>query len=85
MTRDEMLARFEDECTRLPRIWTIYDHPRDIPGAIVVRCWSGLVPHPDVFLTQSIESARARCLLAGASVRLERNADDDPVIVESWI
>lgn len=85
LTRDQMLALFKDQCTRTPPIWTIYDHPQDFPGAIVVRCWSGLVKHPDVFLTQSLESAREYCLREGASFCLLREAHDAPVIMESWI
>lgn len=85
LSRDQQLQLFLDQCKRTPRIWTIYDHPRDIPGAIVVRCWSGEVKHPDVFLTQSIDSAREYCIGEGADFCLCRKPEDDPAILESWI
>ncbi len=78
-------AMLEEARKRYPPIWTIYDHPRDFPGAIVVRCWFGEVPHPDVFLTQRLDAARQYCLEQGAGFCLLRNEGDDPFILESWI
>ena len=85
LSRDAQLARIEEAKKRYPAIYTIYDHPRDMPNAIVVRLWYGLVGHPDVFLTQFLESARAYCNDHGACVCLPRQPADDPAIIESWI
>lgn len=75
----------EEAMQALPPIWVIYDHPDDVPGAIVVRCWYGEVRHPDAFLTQSLQSAREYCLQQGGCFCLLRGETDDPKIVESWI
>jgi hypothetical protein len=85
LSRDQMLALVAEAAERLPPVWVIYDHPDDIPGAFVVRCWYGEVPHPDVFLTQSAERAREYCINEGASVPLARDSNDDPRIMEAWI
>lgn len=83
--REQMLARLDAARERYPAIYMIYDHPRDIPGAIVVRCWYGTTLHPDVFLAQTIDAARAYCERHGACVCLQRQPGDDPKIMESWI
>ena len=85
LSRDEMMARVADAAKRFPPIWILYDHPDDIPGAFVVRCWYGEVAHPDAFLTQYLEHARAYCREQGASVPLGRHPADDPKIMEMWI
>lgn len=84
-TREAMLQRVSDARERLPPIWVIYDHPKDAPQAIVVRCWYGEVAHPDAFLTQHLHAARAYCVEQGACVCLARHQSDDPVIMETWI
>lgn len=71
--------------------WVIYDHPRDYPTHVVVRCWmihgDGQVEvTPEVWLRDDLDSARE--VIAGnypGGYRLPRAAGDDPVIVEVWI
>lgn len=85
LNREAMLARVEQAKLSQPPIWTIYDHPLDVPSAIVVRCWYGQVAHPDAFLTQSLHAARSWCIEQGGCVCLARNQLDDPKVIESWI
>lgn len=85
LTREQRLLLVKDAATRFPPIWTIYDHPDDVPGAFVVRCWYGEISHPDVFMSQELENARRYCLSQGADFCLLRNYEDDPSILESWI
>jgi hypothetical protein len=72
-------------------LYTIYDHPSDFPDAIVVRRFTvdvacGLVPTGDRWNCKDLDSARAvvRDLLPGA-VCFPRWAEDDPVILETWL
>lgn len=81
----EYRAMLKQAMERYPPIWTIYNNPRDFPGKIVVRCWYGEVPHPDMCVAANIEAARDYCQRKGGEVCLGRQPGDDPVIVESWI
>lgn len=71
--------------------WVIYDHPRDHPGAFVVRCWrifrgGQIAPTPEVWLRPTLDQARE---VIAANYpdghRLDRDPQDDPVITEVWI
>lgn len=68
--------------------WTIYDHPKDFPNHVVVRPWevvSGghIEPGPQ-WLCESLEQARE--LLAPLRLhRLDRQPEDDPTIMETWL
>lgn len=70
--------------------FTIYQNPKDYPDKFVVRRWAVVrgradpVPDPKAWaVTDSLEMAR-RALPKGL-VRTERHANDDPVIVETWV
>lgn len=70
------------------RTWTIYDHPRDHPDHFVVRGWTATahhdpIPDPHVRLARSLDEARD--LLPHGLYRLERQTNDDPCIVETWL
>jgi len=81
----------ENDLTAKPRLaisqWVIYDHPRDYPDKFVMRRWEigrGLVmATDDMALADTLEEARAQ--VPAGRYRLEREADDDPVIVEMWL
>jgi hypothetical protein len=71
-------------------MFTVYRYPRDYPTKFVVRRW--LVgakpgePLPDedwFFLGESLEEVRAH--VPPHCVRLERDPNDEPQIVECWI
>jgi len=68
-------------------LWTIYDSPHDFPGKFIARKYRiehGTVnPTMQIFTSDSLNSVRD--LIPGGLVRLRREADDDLVIVESWI
>jgi hypothetical protein len=70
-------------------LWTVYDHPRDLPGWFVVRrCRptpSGQVEHElRAYCFHTLEKARAWLAQFGL-VRTARAPEDDPVIVEVWL
>jgi hypothetical protein len=76
MTRSDVLT-----------IWTVYRDPTDYPGMWVLRghdvTASGSAPRRDCFISDTIEAVH-RALPPGL-VRLDRNLEDDPKIVETWV
>ena len=74
-------------------IWTIYDHPADYPHHFVVRSWRVaeadgcscvVVLVPGVgYIANTLDEAREK-IPPGLS-NVERMADDDGVVVESWL
>jgi len=71
------------------KIYTAYDHPKDFPNHIVVRCWIILagktvpVLEPRI-LASTIEEVREYMLRRGLVI-LPRETMDEPVIIESYI
>ena len=68
-------------------IWTVYDHPKDFPHSFVARRFEVRGPFPvvtDDIVQGELEIIRESFRQAGL-VKLMRNDDDDPKIVESWI
>jgi hypothetical protein len=71
---------------RFPPLYVIYRRPRDFPGEeVVMRAWFGMTPHDMAFGFKDIEGARRTANRMGACFCLLPDADDDPVIVESWV
>lgn len=69
-------------------MFTIYDNPADARGFFVVRRWEmrrGIkVPVPrEAYALPSLHMARG--IIPRGRVRMERNDEDDPTIVETWI
>ena len=71
-------------------MYVVYSRPRDYPDKFVVRRWAiGRKPgepvaEPDWFyLGDSLDQVRAH--VPGHCVRLERDPNDEPQIVECWI
>lgn len=69
-------------------IWTVYDHPRDMPDLYVARLFhidqNG--PRPtNVVITDSDLTMVQRALEDLGLVKLMRSPEDEPQIVESWI
>ena len=70
-------------------LWTIYDHPTDVPEpfGVVVREWqvssSGMQPMSDAQFAMTLDEARA--LVPQGLYNLGRQQDDDTKIVETWI
>jgi hypothetical protein len=71
-------------------MFTVYERPRDYPDKFVVRRWwigkdpGRPIPDPDWFyLADTLDEVRAH--VPRHCVRLERDPNDDPKIVEVWI
>jgi hypothetical protein len=71
-------------------MFVVYKRPRDYPDKFVVRrWWVGKTPgHPDpdsdwFYLGETLEEVRAH--VPEWCVRLERDPNDEPQIVEVWI
>jgi hypothetical protein len=70
-------------------MWTIYDHPTDVPEpfGFVVREWqigpAGAEPMSEARFAMTLEAARE--LIPPGLYCLPRQPEDDPVIVEVWI
>lgn len=67
-------------------MWTIYFSPKDAPGRYVVRRWHigvGVATAHEAHISETLEGVRG--VVPPGMYRLERHADDDPVIVEVWL
>jgi hypothetical protein len=68
-------------------LWTIYKHPRDFPDKFVARPyfsgpgWTTALSYKK--LANTLKEIRA--MLPPGLHRMERQREDDPVIVETWI
>lgn len=76
----------------LPYLWisklampmvVVYCRPRDYPNSYVARVFNGNRPTNVVIVKDSL--AEIRGALPDGMIRLGRDANDDPVIVETWI
>ena len=69
-------------------MWVIYERPKDYPDGFVVRRQSA-VPGGQILIDRVAQYApdleTARRLVPPGLVMLTRNAEDDPVIVETWL
>lgn len=70
-------------------MWTIYDHPRDMPNKFIARRWAivrGQDPKPTAhyFAADELDAVRA-FLISKHLTRIDRSEYDDPVIVETWL
>lgn len=64
-------------------IWTMYDHPTDLPNFFVARPFIGERALP-VHMT-AVTLAALRFKLPLGLTRLNRYHGDDPVILETWL
>jgi len=69
-------------------MWVIYANPRDFPGKHVVRRHvsraDGTYGATDEFeVADTLDETRE--FVPGWAIRLDRQPEDDPVIVETWI
>lgn len=69
------------------KMWTIYKHPLDYPEGYVARQWlirDGGYPYAGVARYRpDLEAARAA--VPPGLYRLDRDPNDDPTVVETWI
>ncbi|MDR1630064.1 MAG: hypothetical protein LBS36_07630 [Oscillospiraceae bacterium] len=68
--------------TKVPLI-CIYKHPKDYPDKYVARLWDRNIPTQIMATSETLEGIREK--IPEGMVRLNRDATDDPVIVETWI
>jgi hypothetical protein len=77
-----------DPMTQQISIWTVYRYPKDYPDKFVARMHiankQGSQPTENIIISQDLEIVQ-RILLDMGLTRLERNEEDDPVIIESWL
>lgn len=67
-------------------MYTVYEHPSDQPNSFVVRRWLLIGGRRrDGGMRLALTLAEARRLLPRGLYCLGRDADDDPVIVETWL
>lgn len=68
-------------------IWTIYDHPTDMPDYYVARRFvtdvDGVHPTKDVMKSTDLELLR-KVMREHGLVSLPRNPADDRKIIETW-
>lgn len=64
-------------------MWTVYDNPSDYPGKFVARMSFYDRATSNVLVADTLEELRG--LLPPRLTRLERDPNDDPVIVEVWV
>jgi len=68
-------------------LFTIYEHPKDYPRGYIVRRWvarsTGFSEAREAWATETLEDARL--IIPDGLFRMEREADDDPTIVETWL
>ena len=67
---------------RIPLI-CIYDHPTDYPDKFIARLWDCDIPTNIMATADTLEELRAK--IPSTMVRMNRDAQDDPCIVEVWI
>ena len=68
--------------TKLPLI-CVYKNPADYPGKYVARVWDVDKPTTLVAIADSFEEIRAA--KPPEMVVMQRQPNDDPVIIETWI
>ena len=61
----------------------IYNNPKDYPGKYVARLWDVDKPTNMVAIAESLEEIREA--KPPEMIIMERQPNDDPVIVETWI
>lgn len=70
-------------------MWTVYDHPKDYPDGYVARLWwigrGTMEPSGTFVCGKDLEEIRTYLLTELRLTRLERNTEDDPVILECWL
>lgn len=69
-------------------LYTVYKYPKDYPDKFVVRRWEiNGKPQPEnkeiVAVGEDLQEVRSK--LPHGLCRIERQPEDDPVIVETWL
>ena len=64
-------------------LWTIYFNPRDYPGLYVVRKFNWDKPTKEFYTAKTLTEART--YIPSGLINMNRQPNDDPVIIETWI
>jgi hypothetical protein len=79
--------RIQLEHSRALEMFVIYNSPRDYPGKFVLRRWiideGTSKPDDSAIIADTLEAIRAA--VPFGMFRLERDPQDEPQIVESWV
>jgi len=67
---------------RIPLIF-VYDHPTDYPDKFIARLWDCSAPTNIIATADTLEELREK--IPSTMVKLNRDSQDDPCIVEVWI
>jgi len=67
---------------RIPLI-CVYDHPTDYPDKFIARLWDCSAPTNIIATADTLEELREK--IPSTMVKLNRDSQDDPCIVEVWI
>lgn len=69
-------------------MWVLCKHPSDYPDKFTARLHvlgpNGHAPTSEVLVADDLEELQ-QALDSKGLVRMERNENDDPVIVETWV
>jgi len=65
-------------------MWIIFDHPLDFPDHFIAREFSLDKPTDHYRVENDLDTLRHYFIEAGL-ICFERDANDDPVIVETWL
>lgn len=68
-------------------MWTVYHCPKDFPDGYIARKWLANAGGP-IWTTVTVTGAtlaEVRSKLPPGLHRMSRGAEDDPVIVETWL
>lgn len=69
-------------------LWTLYDHPSDLPEHYVLRLFDGMTAEPTdkIFIAKSLQEIDAALeAVPGRFFRMERHERDDPKIICTFI
>jgi hypothetical protein len=86
MSQDMMSQEAKEETKEL-EMFTIYDHPADYPNHFVIRRWTIAdgKPHPDDAVILVTTLVEARLHIKPGLCCIDREVNDDPKIMETWI
>lgn len=79
MANDQTSKQDDDDMS----MWIVFEEPPDFPNQYVARRYSAYVDTGEYVSGDTLLDVRAK--LPAGLMRLERSAQDDPIIRESWI
>lgn len=82
----ESMRQVDFSDLRLPVI-VVYRKPKDYPDAYVARVWEGArnLPTNTLIKRGTLQEIRKDLKAAGFTTRINPEAGEDPVIVETWL